>query len=100
MKNIDYLIYVDGKVLTGNTKALFKNQEPIFARFTGLTDKDGKKIYEYCEVSYPYQDRPRKSVITYEDCNARFVMEVNGNVYSLDDYIAKDLKVISYFQTP
>lgn len=62
----------------------YEVDENTLCQYTGLTDKNGRKIWENDVVSMKYVDFVCNGVIEYKTENARFVFREFDDVYGAD----------------
>lgn len=68
-------------------------------QFTGLTDNNGKKIWEHDVVEIPAEDG--YFVLKWVDTEARFVMESESLVVDFDNYWSHEVEVVgNIFDNP
>ena len=68
-------------------------------RYTGLTDKKGKKIWEHDVVETPWEDENFK--LEWQDDTARFVISSDSLILDFDNYLSYELEVIgNIFDNP
>ena len=76
--------------------SVLENEDYILMQFTGLTDRNGKEIYEGDVVRHYYQDTSELLFIEWEKQRAGFILsgdeimyEVIGNIYSNPELLEK-----------
>ncbi len=87
--------YADWRAVEVDTKTI--------CQYTGLTDKNGKKIWENDVVSMKYVDCVNNGVIEYHTENARFVFREFEDVYGANygfDYTCEMEVIGNIFDNP